>query len=97
MRPNEQKARYLRRHQRQAVTGVVVNDKVNWPRSRRRWLRQEVHYVSRFGIESHLAYRGYSQRRYKEFLYGHIYALSAIRPDEAEKLMKQLESVEWPY
>jgi len=57
--------------QRQAVTGVVVNDKLNWPRDRRRWLRQEVYYLRRFGFDNHVERRGIKQARYKEFLYGH--------------------------
>jgi len=32
-----------RRHQRQCVTGLVVNDKVQLPRERRRWLRAVMH------------------------------------------------------
>ena len=32
-----------RRHQRQAVTGLVVNDKVQLPRETRRWLRAVRH------------------------------------------------------
>jgi RNA-directed DNA polymerase len=37
-RPNEKKLRYLLPDERQAVTGVVVNERLNWPRWRRRWL-----------------------------------------------------------
>ena len=32
-----------RRHHRQLVTGLVVNDRVNLPRSTRRWLRAVEH------------------------------------------------------
>jgi hypothetical protein len=37
------KLRILRRHQRQTVTGLVVNDGVNLPRKTRRWLRAVEH------------------------------------------------------
>ena len=37
------KTRVLRRHQRQTVTGLVVNDRVNLPRSTRRRLRAALH------------------------------------------------------
>src|SRR5215211_3455710 len=94
-RPHEKKARYIGRGGRQQVTGIVVNDKVNWPRDRRRWLRQEVYFLRRFGVEAHLKARGYSGRQYKEFMYGHIYALNSVRPDEAQDHLVALESVEW--
>lgn len=40
---NARKKRVIRRHRRQQVTGLVVNDKVSLPRSRRRWLRAIQH------------------------------------------------------
>lgn len=39
------KLRISRRHQRQVVTGLVVNDRPNLPRARRRWLRAVEHHV----------------------------------------------------
>ncbi len=39
------KLRVLRRHQRQTVTGLVVNDKVQLPRKTRRWLRSVEHHL----------------------------------------------------
>ncbi len=43
---NNKKKRIIRRHRRQEVTGLVVNDVVNLPRSRRRWLRSVQHRIS---------------------------------------------------
>lgn len=40
------KLRTLRRHQKQAVTGLIVNDKVNLPRKTKRWLRAARHRLS---------------------------------------------------
>ncbi|MCH2371807.1 MAG: reverse transcriptase family protein [Pirellulales bacterium] len=40
---NGMKQRIIRYHRRQQVTGLVVNDKVSLPRSRRRWLRAVQH------------------------------------------------------
>jgi retron-type reverse transcriptase len=41
----EKKLRIARRGDRQIVTGLVVNGKVNLPRSRRRWLRAVEHHL----------------------------------------------------
>lgn len=95
--PHETKARYLGKHQRQSVTGIVVNDHVNWPRDRRRWLRQEVYYLSRYGVDEHLRRREVDERGYKEFVYGHVYALNMVRPAEAARYLKTLDGVDWPY
>ena len=40
----KRKMRVRRRHQRQTVTGLVVNEKVNLPRNVRRWLRSVEHH-----------------------------------------------------
>lgn len=40
------KLRIARRHDRQIVTGLVVNEQVNLPRKRRRWLRAVEHHLS---------------------------------------------------
>lgn len=39
------KLRVRRRHQRQLVTGLVVNERVALPRARRRWLRAVEHHI----------------------------------------------------
>jgi RNA-directed DNA polymerase len=41
----KKKLRIARRHDRQVVTGLVVNEKVNLPRKTRRWLRAVEHHV----------------------------------------------------
>jgi hypothetical protein len=40
------KLKIQRRHERQRVTGLVVNQRVNLPRSTRRWLRAVEHHVA---------------------------------------------------
>lgn len=95
--PDETKARYLQPDQRQSVTGIVVNAKLNWPRDRRRWLRQEVYYLAKHGPTEHLHRRGVTAARYKEFIYGHVYALNSVRPEEAKALLHRLDEVEWAY
>lgn len=50
---NEDKTRLMLPHQRQEVTGVVTNARLQAPRHVRRKLRQEVHYIERFGEEEH--------------------------------------------
>ena len=45
--------------QRQLVTGLVVNDKVDVPPEYRREVRQELYYCKRFGVADHLRHTGY--------------------------------------
>lgn len=46
------KLRVVRRHQQQRVTGLVVNEKVQLPREKRRWLRAVEHRVKTTGRAS---------------------------------------------
>ncbi|RME27953.1 MAG: RNA-directed DNA polymerase [Deltaproteobacteria bacterium] len=70
-RVNRAKTRFLRAHQRQLVTGLVVNEKVNLPRSTRRWLRAVEHRmllggtptISEQQFRGWLAYRQMVERR----------------------------------
>lgn len=96
-RVNEHKTRLVRQNQRQLVTGVVVNDVAHWPRWRRRWLRQEIYYLRKYGIDDHMARRGVDNSFYKEFVYGHVYALNQLHPDEARAYLDVLDALDWPY
>jgi RNA-directed DNA polymerase len=42
----QKKLRIRRRHQRQLVTGLAVNERVNLPRAKRRWLRAVEHHLA---------------------------------------------------
>lgn len=68
--PNLKKTRVMRRHQRQQVTGVVVNSKLQVSRPYRRQLRQAAYYIDKFGIEGHAAAQDILKRNYREHLLG---------------------------
>ena len=49
---NEEKTQVRRRHQRQEVTGLVVNERIHLPRETRRWLRAIEHRLRTSGQSS---------------------------------------------
>lgn len=51
---NEKKVRVRKPGQRQEVTGVIVNEKIQAPREMRKKLRQSVYYIEKYGLASHL-------------------------------------------
>lgn len=51
---NESKTRLMLPHERQEVTGVIVNKKAQAPRQVRRKLRQEIYYINKYGLAGHL-------------------------------------------
>ena len=95
---NEKKTRLQKAHQRQTVTGIVVNEKPQASREYRRRLRAEVYYCSKFGVESHLQrYGGEGPQkeavpreageacvRYLQKLQGKINYVLQVNPEDPE-------------
>jgi RNA-directed DNA polymerase len=54
LKVNEGKIRVRQQHQRQEVTGIVVNKKLQAPKELRNKLRQAVYYIEKYGLSSHL-------------------------------------------
>lgn len=53
-RLNKKKIKVVSKKTRQQVTGIVVNEKVNIRRNYKRKTRQEMYYIKKYGLKSHL-------------------------------------------
>lgn len=51
---NEKKIKVVFNKTRQQITGIVVNKKVNIRKSYKNKIRQEVYYINKYGLDSHL-------------------------------------------
>ena len=94
---NEKKTRLQKAHQRQTVTGIVVNERPQVSREYRRKLRAEVYFCSKYGVESHLQRRGEKTPgeavpqetdgdsvRYLQQLLGKINYVLQVNPEDPE-------------
>ena len=83
---NGRKTKVLRPGQRQAVTGLTVNQKVTVSAAYRRKLRQELYYCRKFGIKAHLKHIGsvVSAEAYRESLLGKVHFVLQIMPQNRE-------------
>ncbi len=81
---NEDKLRTARRHQKQIVTGVVVNEKLQAERSYRKNIRQEVHYIKCFGLQNHIKHRKIEKSNYLDHLIGKVNFVLVINPSDEE-------------
>ncbi len=52
---NKKKTIVARRSNKQIVTGIVVNKKLNVPRQYKKDIRQALYYCKKFGVENHMA------------------------------------------
>ncbi|PAW94413.1 hypothetical protein CKK33_13305 [Mucilaginibacter sp. MD40] len=67
---NDSKTRVKSQHQRQLVTGLVVNKKIAVKRSDLKEFRQEMYYIMKFGIESHVIKQNVTKNNYIDHLLG---------------------------
>ena len=85
---NEQKTRIQRPGQQQAVTGIVVNEKMSIPSDYRRKLRQELFYCRKFGIQDHLQKNGLeiSEDTYRMQLLGRVNYVLQVHSGDRDML-----------
>lgn len=83
---NDSKTKLMKRNERQIVTGIVVNDKIQLPKTKRREIRCQMHYINTFGLENHLQKIGCDKKNYVRHLLGEVtYALSLTPNNEEMK------------
>lgn len=87
---NEDKTRVQRPHARQMVTGIVVNQRPNVPRSTRRRLRAILHNAGKTGVEG----QNRAQNPFfSAWLQGMISFVHMANPDYAKKLRERLDKL----
>jgi len=70
---------------RQVVTGIVVNEKMNLTKEYKKKIRQEMHYIQKFGLDEHLKRLGITDRRqYVLSLRGRIAFVLQTLPNDPE-------------
>ena len=75
------------RTKRQAVTGIVVNEKINLTKEYKKKIRQEIYYIERFGIDEHLKRMGVVDKcRYLNSLKGRVAFVLQVAPNDNEFL-----------
>lgn len=83
---NDSKTVVARKGQKQIVTGIVVNEKLNTPQEYRKKIRQELYYCKKFGMASHLQRKGLdiSEKEYLRKLLGKVNYILSVDPENAE-------------
>lgn len=69
---NPQKTRIARPNTRQVITGIVVNQKMQIPKEKRKFIRQQLYYIQKYGLDSHLSHIKETRKNYLDHLIGSI-------------------------
>lgn len=82
---NNDKIHVVRNSQRQSVTGIVVNKKVSVEKKYKNKIRQEIYYINKYGLVSHM-YRNkiINKDKYIHSLLGRINYVLQIEKDNRE-------------
>lgn len=81
---NREKIKLMKRNSRQTVTGIVVNDKAQVVFHKRNKIRQDMFYIKKFGLKSHMEHIKIKQNNYLEHLLGKINFILHINPNDKE-------------
>ena len=98
MNISDEKTHVRKQGQQQRVTGIVVNKKMQVPLSLRREIRQNMYYIEKYGLNSHLKYLHEERRNYLQHLLGQIEFVLFINPRDSkmreykDNLLKLIEN-----
>lgn len=83
---NDSKTKVIYQAYQQNVTGIVVNDKVQVSHKYRHRIRQEIYYIKKYGLLSHMNINHMVEkpRKYLDILYGKILYVLQINCDDME-------------
>ena len=81
---NPEKTRVARSNARQEVTGIVVNSHMQLSKEKRKQIRQQIYYIKKFGLESHLERIEENRANYLNHLLGQINFALFVNPKDKE-------------
>lgn len=81
---NPEKTRVARSNARQEVTGIIVNSHMQISKEKRKQIRQQVYYIKKFGLESHLEHINETRANYLNHLLGQINFALFVNPNDKE-------------
>ncbi len=81
-----EKTKLMTQSMRQVVTGIVVNEKLQVQFRKRNKLRQEIYYIKKFGLQSHVQRKQITKGNYLLHLLGQVNYILLINPEDMEFL-----------
>ena len=95
---NEKKTRVLFTHQKQEITGLIINGgMLSVPKEYKRKLRQEIYYCKKYGPYNHQKHVGDSHAFFKDHLYGKAYYIKMVEPEVGNQFLDELDEIKWDY
>lgn len=81
---NDAKTTVVRQNNRQVVTGIITNKKLNAPRTLRRELSKVAYYIEKHGIQNHIQHCTITEENYIEKLLGRASFVKSVNKETPE-------------
>lgn len=94
---NERKTRIQSQYYRQEVTGLIVNKGLKVNKKYKQYLRQQIYYCKKYGIDNHLDKINCTASGYRDHLYGMAYFIKMVEEKEGKMWLDRLNELNWYY
>ena len=84
-------------HQRQIVTGLIINDGVKVQKLFKREVRKHLYFAKKFGVNGHLTHIGCHKKAYRDWLLGCILFVRSVEFDVGESMLVDFDSIDWSF
>ena len=81
---NEEKRKIMRPNQPQLISGIIVNKKAQIPKRDRNDLRNQMFYIKKFGLKSHMERTNQTKSNYLKHILGKVNYVLQINPRDTE-------------
>ena len=93
---NMKKTKVIKNYEKQIVTGIVVNKKINISKNYKDKIRQEMYYINKYGIDSHVKYLNVDKREYINSLKGRInYVYNTLKDEKYKNYLNILNMIKY--
>lgn len=92
---NEEKTKLLKQGMRQEVTGLLINERVRVPRAYKKDIYRHLHFCLKYGGLGHFKHIHSSYNMSRDWLLGRIFYVNAVERDEAKKMLRLFNQVDW--
>lgn len=92
---NEKKFRVQYQYHKQMVTGLVVNEKLSVQSKIKKYLRQQIYYSKKFGVDKNLQNQGLDKSNFKGHLYGLAYFIKMVEEEIGQRFISELDEIKW--
>lgn len=92
---NEKKIRVQHSYHKQVVTGLIVNETLKIPIKTKKYLRQQIYYSNKFGVDTNLQNQDIDKLNYKGHLFGLAYFIKMVEEEVGLDFLNQLNKIKW--